>query len=979
MRYLRGKQRGAVMKKKRRLFLCCLMTLLMTFVMAVPVGVSAETTEDANADKAIKVEYDGQTYYFDHFGGTISTVTDTTSTDNGLSYWMCKNTKEGETITITLQEDITGIGVYSMDASSSIAEYNPWVISGDDVNDSNLNIPENRTVVLNMNRHTISGSGQTAKTYGLISNMGYLTINGNGTLENLGSKGYVIYSGDKYHKNVSLSLNNATVKQAESPSQASVYVYYGTANSIEECTFINSGSNGAIYIATEASVGTIKNCTFSEGIKTAIYANSASRSVSPMINLIENCTMECSGAGITGRVVSYFNIGTIKDTTIKAAGAQAGGGAISANYIDVIDNCTMEVTEGHISDFYQAETASKVVYVKGGIGKITGDTKLTGNNAIPIASEGKVTIESGVFETNVNIAVWMREYSKEDLTILGGTYIVQGEEKLTVDNEKTDDFPVVSDGSGAVIYPFGKNLDEWPGNEDNTFTLDYDAEKIAEDTAAALTAIENATDDKKTELAQTLQQNINAITDEGMRTTAQTQADTNLKETNGTVKITLINGESSTTIEVANGSIPAIADPQKENYEFNGWYTDEALSTPYEAGEIKNNLTLYAKWEEIHNMTYHAAVAATCEKEGNIEYWSCSVCGNNFEDEAGKTEITGTVIIPALGHNWSGPEWTWTEDYKSATATFTCENDTTHVESLEATVTTGITTPATCADKGKITYTATATFNGKDYTAAQEVDINALGHSWDEPKWVWSEDNKSVTATFTCGNDPSHVEEKIVESTSVTTPATCADKGKITYTATATFNGKDYTAAQEVDINALGHSWDEPKWVWSEDNKSVTATFTCKRDDSHVEKVEADITSETTEPTETEAGKIKYTATVTFDGKDYEDIKTVVLPATGTGTPTDPTNPVDPTDPTDPAEPTNPTDPTNPTNPVDPTDPTNPSDSTVPAEGTEAGSTQNTDANAQTGDEFNMGILLAVMALAGTAAAGTVVIRRRNG
>ena len=47
--------------------------------------------------------------------------------------------------------------------------------------------------------------------------------------------------------------------------------------------------------------------------------------------------------------------------------------------------------------------------------------------------------------------------------------------------------------------------------------------------------------------------------------------------------------------------------------------------------------------------------------------------------------------------------------------------------------------------------------------------------------------------------------------------------------------------------------------------------------------------------------------------------------------------------------------------------------------GTAADSTQNTDANAQTGDEFNMGRLLAVMALAGAAAAGTVVIRRRNG
>ena len=511
------------MKKKRRLFLCCLMTLLMAFVMAVPVGVSAETGEDANADKAIMVEYEGQTYYFDHFGSESKYITDEKSLDNGLNVWLMKNTEKGKTITITLQKDIMGIGVYSMDASSDIDDYHSWDISGDDVNDSNLNIPEERTVVLNMNGYTISGSGQTAKTYGLISNMGYLTIKGNGTLENKGSKGYVIYSGDKEHTDANLSLNNITVKQAESPSQASVYVYYGTANSIEGCTFINSGSNGAISIAKNASVGTIKKCTFSEGIKNAIYVNSSNSLAKPMIELIENCTMECSWAGITGKDVSYFNIGTIKDTTIKAVGAQDGVGVIYANYIDVIDNCIMEVTEGHISDFYQAEAASKVVYVKGGIGNITGDTKLTGNNAIPIASEGKVTIESGIFETNVNIAVWMREYSKEDLTILGGTYIVQGAEKLTVDNEETDDFPVVFDGSGAVIYPFGKTLDEWQEDKENTFTLDYDKDKIAADTAAALTAIENEKDsDKKAELAQTLQQNINAITDEGMRTTAQT-------------------------------------------------------------------------------------------------------------------------------------------------------------------------------------------------------------------------------------------------------------------------------------------------------------------------------------------------------------------------------------------------------------------------------------------------------------------------
>lgn len=56
--------------------------------------------------------------------------------------------------------------------------------------------------------------------------------------------------------------------------------------------------------------------------------------------------------------------------------------------------------------------------------------------------------------------------------------------------------------------------DEWPKDEENAFTLDYDADKIAADTTAAIVKIEGEQDaDKKTGLAGLLQQNINEITD----------------------------------------------------------------------------------------------------------------------------------------------------------------------------------------------------------------------------------------------------------------------------------------------------------------------------------------------------------------------------------------------------------------------------------------------------------------------------------
>ena len=45
--------------------------------------------------------------------------------------------------------------------------------------------------------------------------------------------------------------------------------------------------------------------------------------------------------------------------------------------------------------------------------------------------------------------------------------------------------------------------------------------------------------------------------------------------------------------------VPAIADPVKENYIFEGWYEDKNLTVPYELVTIPQNvITIYAKWHE---------------------------------------------------------------------------------------------------------------------------------------------------------------------------------------------------------------------------------------------------------------------------------------------------------------------------------------------------------------------------------------------
>ncbi|MBR4121619.1 MAG: hypothetical protein IKT95_07695, partial [Spirochaetales bacterium] len=53
-----------------------------------------------------------------------------------------------------------------------------------------------------------------------------------------------------------------------------------------------------------------------------------------------------------------------------------------------------------------------------------------------------------------------------------------------------------------------------------------------------------------------------------------------------------------------------------------------------------------------HSLEHHAAVETGCTTVGNIEYWSCTVCGKLFGDANGVSEITpASTAIAAKGHN----------------------------------------------------------------------------------------------------------------------------------------------------------------------------------------------------------------------------------------------------------------------------------------------------------------------------------------
>ena len=76
---------------------------------------------------------------------------------------------------------------------------------------------------------------------------------------------------------------------------------------------------------------------------------------------------------------------------------------------------------------------------------------------------------------------------------------------------------------------------------------------------------------------------------------------------------------------------------------------------------------------ELHNHTLVKtnAVPATCEKDGNIEYWTCTDCGANFSDADGKNAID-SIKVNALGHDYGTPTYTWSADYSTCTAKVVC-------------------------------------------------------------------------------------------------------------------------------------------------------------------------------------------------------------------------------------------------------------------------------------------------------------------
>ena len=352
------------------------------------------------------------------------------------------------------------------------------------------------------------------------------------------------------------------------------------------------------------------------------------------------------------------------------------------------------------------------------------------------------------------------------------------------------------------------------------------------------------------------------------------------------------------------------------------------------------------------NVIHHEAVPPTCTENGTIEYW---VSENKYYTDGALLNQTFDITDTATGHDWGDCEYTWDDEF-NCTAMRTCKNDPSHVEIETVKAEKAIMLYPDCENSGINIYTAKFE-NSSFHEQTKEEAVPATGHKWSEPQYrwqgedvpteceawrvcendyeyqietadvayrilyeptcdeegmgefyavfkdpefteqvwpeiipqkdhsygeptyTWSDDNKTCTAKRVCSNDNTHIETETADVISeITRKPTCEEKGKTTYTAVFT-NAAFKTQAKTVEnIAPKGHKWGVPVWSWT-GTTEAKATFICENDSEHTVTVNAEITSAVTvEPTEDREGVRTYTARITTGGSEYSDNKTERIP-----------------------------------------------------------------------------------------------------
>ncbi|MBQ6292855.1 MAG: hypothetical protein IJK77_03145, partial [Lachnospiraceae bacterium] len=230
--------------------------------------------------------------------------------------------------------------------------------------------------------------------------------------------------------------------------------------------------------------------------------------------------------------------------------------------------------------------------------------------------------------------------------------------------------------------------------------------------------------------------------------------------------------------------------------------------------------------------TLYFTMTSQYEKGQNYQFALKCEAWDFDEDDYSWSNQSFTAVVHE--HAYGEPEWEWTADYSSATASFACVggDDTQIVTDDEIAM--AEVTQATCTGNKVVKYTAEVTFEGETYSDTKdnvEVANTALGHNWGE--WTVTTPATCTTAgekTRECSRCHETETEPVAAlghnmTAYAAVEAKCEEDGNSAYWYCdrcqkyfSDENGENEIKEGSWVIEALGHNWGE----WT-----VTTPATC--------------------------------------------------------------------------------------------------------------------------------------------------------
>ncbi len=309
-------------------------------------------------------------------------------------------------------------------------------------------------------------------------------------------------------------------------------------------------------------------------------------------------------------------------------------------------------------------------------------------------------------------------------------------------------------------------------------------------------------------------------------------------------------------------------------------------------------LTNASHTENVNVTVTSATIEPSCEEDGKTVYTArFSVGADTYTDTkeetlnaAGhvNTENVGETDSTCIAHGYTAGVWcsdceTWISGHEEKPfADHTWDEG-------------EITKPATCVAKGETTYACTVpgcsetktvedvAENPDHHTGGTRTENEELVPGTCVAKKTWKEVVYCVSCGETVSSTPKTGEKDPDNHVNTTeageSDSSCTAHG---YTAGVWCGDCETWISGHEEKPLVPHSYVGPEWKWN-GTASANAVFACTCC-GDTQSVPAEIFSETVkEPTDTEAGKKVYTATVEFEGNTYTDTLEKSIPALNEG------------------------------------------------------------------------------------------------